>query len=62
MQTSNKSNLQYKNVKENKALKREIGSDRNVCPVGLLNLVLARKVQPIFAQYKYGQGVVRSKF
>lgn len=39
-----------------------MGSDRNVCPVGLLNLVLARKVQPIFAQYKYGQGVVRSKF
>lgn len=39
-----------------------MGSDRNVCPVALLNLVLARKVQPTFAQYKYGQSVVKSKF
>ena len=39
-----------------------MGSDRNVCPTGLLKPVLARKVQPIFAQYKCGQNVVRSKF
>ena len=39
-----------------------MGSDRNVCPTGLLKPVLARKVQPIFVQYKYGQSIVRSNF